>query len=157
MRCHKNENAIRLPCASLARKARACKKSHNYPMKIRLFLPPGALSVNVCLRIEIRRASQWRGRVFFSSICVAGLHADWPAFIFGTKFKPRRRKMGRGLGWLLGTLVFSVIAFMALNGVCQKPYAFPALTKFFCPQPRAVAGPQPPTRTPTGDGAGTAR
>ncbi|HBK79548.1 MAG TPA: hypothetical protein DDZ83_07675 [Nitrospinae bacterium] len=56
--------------------------------------------------------------------------------------------MGRGIKWLVGALGISVLVLLALKGICSSPRDFPSLTKFFCPQRGAVAGPRLPLRAP---------
>ncbi|MDP6364809.1 MAG: hypothetical protein QF787_01475 [Nitrospinota bacterium] len=58
--------------------------------------------------------------------------------------------MIRGIKWLMGALAVSALVLGVLNGVCSSHRDFPALTEFFCPQPRGVAGPQPRLKKPVG-------
>ena len=50
----------------------------------------------------------------------------------------------------MGALAVSALVLGVLNGVCSSHRDFPALTEFFCPQPRGVAGPQPRLKKPVG-------
>ncbi len=50
--------------------------------------------------------------------------------------------MIRGIKWLLGALGLAGFLLLALNGLCSNPGNFPALSGFFCPQPKGARVPR---------------
>lgn len=51
--------------------------------------------------------------------------------------------MIRGIKWLLGALGLAGFLLLALNGLCSNPGNFPALSGFFCSQPKGARVPRP--------------